>query len=229
MQSNDPDRLEYSGLKVFRQTIAIALAIVGGVFISNPLHAEPAPHEHTALHEIDFMQHGSDLHLLSQRMAEACTQRASDAEVLELCSKMVTAHQNDRMQLQSWLQSWYGDDYEPRISEVQHTRLEQLEGMTGEEFERRFLMDMTALHMVMIKDGAMCEAQFYNGELINYCQASIVASADEIHMMRNMLCDSYGVCSLKMTPNPILDQPHHPFDMGADDTDGSEEEDGGNG
>jgi uncharacterized protein (DUF305 family) len=158
-----------SGLsRFFRRPLSvIALAFAGGALISPPLHANgPAPHEHTALHEVDFMQHGMDLHLLSQRMAETCTQRASNAEVLDLCSTMVTAHQDDRMQLQSWLQSWYGNDHEARFSDAQRARLEHLQTLNGNEFERHFLRDMTALHTVMIKDGAMCEAQFYHPELI---------------------------------------------------------------
>ncbi len=218
-----------SGLsRFFRRPLSvIALAFAGGALISPPLHAnEPAPHEHTALHEVDFMQHGMDLHLLSQRMAEACTQRASNAEVLDLCSTMVTAHQDDRMQLQSWLQSWYGNDHEARFSDAQRARLEHLQTLNGNEFERHFLRDMTALHTVMIKDGAMCEAQFYHPELIGYCQEAVTASAEEIHLMRTQLCELYGICDLKMTPNPSLDEPREPSDA---DGNGAEEDGGGDG
>jgi uncharacterized protein (DUF305 family) len=199
-----------------------------------PAHAdEPAPNEHTARHEVDFLQNTIDHHLQSIRMSELCTQLAATPELTELCTTMATAHQEESDQLQAWLDAWYGETHEPHLADTQRDLLAQLEMQSGGEFERSFLKQMIPHHMTGIAESAKCAAQFHHEELLDMCTASIAAQAEEIRTMRTMLCEEYGICSLELRQNPVADEPNGETDgdeMPADDgTDNGEGDDGGNG
>lgn len=182
----------------------LPVALLAGAFL--PVQAdEPAPNEHTARHEVDFMQHTIDHHLQGIRMSEVCMQRATSPELIELCTTMVTSHRAEIDQLQSWLQGWYGETHDPHLAEPQHALIEHLETLSNGEFERSYLKQMIPHHMVGIKEAAKCAVQFHHGELLDMCATAIAVQAEEIRSMRTMLCESYGICSLELRANPITD------------------------
>lgn len=197
-----------------------------------PAHADaPAPNEHTARHEVDFLQHTLDHHLQSIRMSELCTQRATSAGLLELCSAMLTAHQAESEQLLGWLESWYGEVHEPNLADAQRALLADMEMQSNGEFERDFLKQMIPHHMTGIEEAAKCAAQFHHEELIDLCATSAGAQAEEIRTMRTLLCDEYGICSLEVRRNPVADEPDGDTDNGetpADADDGDDTDDDGN-
>jgi len=193
-------------LSRFLVRLLLPATLAVGAFM--PVHAdEPAPNEHTARHEVDFMQHTIDHHLYGIRTSELCTQRATTPELIELCTTTAANQQAELDQLQSWLQDWYGETHEPHLAQSQRDMLAQLETLSGGEFERSFLKGMVSHHVVGIKHAAGCEAELHHDELLTACATSVAMQAEEILTMRELLCDAYGICSLELRENPIADSP----------------------
>jgi uncharacterized protein (DUF305 family) len=177
----------------FRRLFTAAL-IIGALYAgAAPAKADAlAPDKKTAKYEIDFMTGMIDHHAMAVMMAEMCVAKATHEELRTLCQNIITTQTQEIQMMQSWLQSWYGISYEPRVKDG--GQMEKLSSLYGAEFEIEFMRMMIRHHLGAIKEASACVERVYHEELRTLCENIITAQAAEIEQMRTWLCRWYGVC-----------------------------------
>jgi uncharacterized protein (DUF305 family) len=158
------------------------------------LAAAPAPDKKTALYEIDFMEDMIDHHAMAVQMATFCEQRAVHEELRSLCTQIRESQSEEIAMMQSWLFSWYGDSYQPEMSNSGMRHMDRLASLSGAEFEVAFMEMMIRHHEKAIKEATTCLSRAYHPELLNLCQNIIDTQTREIRQMRAWLCEWYGMC-----------------------------------
>ena len=168
------------------------------VFLSfSAMASAPAPDRATAGYEIDFMEDMIDHHAMAVQMATLCEPRAVHDELRNLCTQIRQSQSQEIATMQSWLQSWYGDAYQPEMSAGAMRQMEKLASLSGAEFEIAFMEMMIKHHAKAVKEGTTCLEKAYHPELLNLCQNIIETQTAEIRQMRAWLCEWHGMCSRK--------------------------------
>jgi uncharacterized protein (DUF305 family) len=153
-----------------------------------------APSPSQARYEIDFMEDMIDHHHMAIMMAELCVEKAVHAELRELCTQIIAAQQAEIIQMQSWLQTWYGITYQPQMKPGDMKMMERMAAMTGAEFEIAFMEMMIKHHSKAVKEGEHCLDRAYHPELRTLCQDIVQTQTAEIALMQSWLCSWYGIC-----------------------------------
>lgn len=170
----------------------LILACIIGLFAASPgLAAQPAPTEQQSRFEIRFMEDMIDHHMMAVMMADMCIAKAVHAELKDLCSGIKAAQTAEIQQLQTWLRTWYGITYSPKMSNSGMQKLERLEGA---EFEIQFMEMMSEHHAAAIEEATDCLLRAYHKQLRDLCEQIIKSQAPEINLMRTWLCQWYGQC-----------------------------------
>jgi uncharacterized protein (DUF305 family) len=168
----------------------------------------PAPTDETSRYEVDFMTGMIDHHAMAVEMANICLERASHAELLEMCNNIRAAQTSEIRTMQSWLAQWYGRDYKPRMSKAERAQLRELSQASGPDFEIAFMQSMVEHHQAAIAEAGECLGSAYHRELIQLCGSIAAAQAQEIVTLRVWLCDWYRVCILESARRELSSSEH---------------------
>lgn len=133
-----------------------------------------------------------DHHMMAIMMAEMCVEKALHEELRSLCQNIITTQSQEMMDMQAWLQDWYGITYMPEMKH--HGMMHHMMIMEGAEFEIEFMQMMIKHHRGAIKEGEKCLDRAFHSELLSLCQNIIVTQTQEILMMQTWLCEWYGIC-----------------------------------
>ncbi|MEW5976291.1 MAG: DUF305 domain-containing protein [Acidobacteriota bacterium] len=169
----------------------IALLLLVSIFAAPAFGTNPAPTAHQARFEIRFMEDMIDHHAMAVMMGEMCLDRAVHPELGGLCQNIIASQTAEIQHMQTWLLSWYGISYAPKTSRA---GMNQLEALTGAEFEIEFMKMMSRHHTEAIEEATECLMKAYHKELRALCENIVKAQASEINQMRTWLCEWYGVC-----------------------------------
>jgi uncharacterized protein (DUF305 family) len=148
--------------------------------------------------DVEFAQMMIVHHRDALTMAEMATDRTTDAEVLALAARIVTAQQPEIDLMTTWLEEWgedvptsstmapmeHGSTMPGAMSEEQMTALE---GAQGESFDRLFLSLMISHHSGAV---TMARDEIDNGanpDAIDLAQEIENAQLQEIEEMRDLL------------------------------------------
>jgi len=173
----------------------VALALTALLAASTPALADgPAPTKQAARYEISFMEDMIDHHYMAVMMAEICLDRATHTQLEELCQQIITTQSAEIEQMQSWLEDWYGIEYEPQMSRQMQQDLQALAELSGAKFEVAFLTMMVEHHEVAVREGERCVDRAYHESLISLCEDIVKAQSAEIELMEEWLCDWYDIC-----------------------------------
>ncbi|WP_193312740.1 DUF305 domain-containing protein [Georgenia subflava] len=132
-------------------------------------------------------------------MADLAVEKAENEDVRSLAEDISAAQGPEIEQMTSWLQAW-GEDIEPMGGMEGHGGMEmdgmsqgeamaELEGLSGTDFDRRFLELMTAHHQGAV---TMAEEELADGEnpqALELAQTIIDDQQAEIAQMEQMLQD----------------------------------------
>ncbi|MES2919356.1 MAG: DUF305 domain-containing protein [Pseudomonadota bacterium] len=186
----------------------LACLIAATSLLAAASHAsEPAPDKSTARYEIMFMEDMIPHHLSAAKMAALCQPRVTHPELLEMCKSIETTQKDEVQQMKSWLRDWYGEGHEPELFEQQEMDLEHMASLSGAAFEQAFLTMMIPHHMIAIQESAECQVQGFHGQLRHMCREIVKAQADEIHQMRDWLCQWHGTCDLELRRSAMTGKP----------------------
>ena len=176
---------------IFAFVFALSVAIAAP---AQTQQSGPAPDRATVKFEIDFMTDMIDHHAMAIEMAEICLDKAIHEELRTLCQNIIATQQQEITEMQSWLQQWYGINYQPQMKPGDMRMLERLASLSGAEFEIEFMQMMIKHHLKVIKEASKCIERAYHEELHELCENIITTQAAEIEQMRTWLCQWYGIC-----------------------------------
>jgi uncharacterized protein (DUF305 family) len=165
-------------------------ASTGGVAIASA--AAPSPSESNF--EIKFMTDMIDHHHMAVMMAEMCIAKAIHPELRSLCESIRSAQMAEIVEMQAWLQAWYGISYEPMMKPGDQQTMDRLAVLSGGDFEIAFMEMMIKHHEKAIKEGRHCLEKAYHPQLRELCQNIITTQSAEIALMQTWLCQWYGGC-----------------------------------
>lgn len=155
--------------------------------------AAPAPSA-SAKYEIRFLTEMIDHHAMAVHMARACSSKAEHPELRQLCEQIMTAQHHEIATMQSWLKSWYGITHEPDMDRAHMRQMEQLEALSGREFEIAFLTMMVEHHRQAVRESDQCLRRATHAELKELCQNIHTTQQAEIQQMKGWLCQWYAKC-----------------------------------
>lgn len=176
--------------------VLMALAIVGMGVVSVPVAQAdaPAPNRGIANFEVRFMESMIDHHALAIEMGQICLQKAVHPELRQMCQNVITTQSQEIEEMQSWLQEWYGINYEPQMKPGDQRMLQRLAALSGSEFEIEFMQMLIRHHETAIREAEQCVRRAYHPELRDLCQNIIQTQSAEIQQLQAWLCQWYGIC-----------------------------------
>lgn len=116
---------------------------------------------------------------------EVIERGGTTSEIKELVENIVFAQEQEIAEMKQWYEDWYGEtyadtgEYEPMMRE--------LEGLSGEEIDRRFLEDMIGHHMGAIMMARSVTPHIEHQEIQTLTEAIITSQSAEIRQMQQML------------------------------------------
>lgn len=181
-----------------RLALALLLAVALSFSIAGPANADaPAPTQATATFEVSFMQNMIDHHQMAIMMAEMCVAKAMHDQLRGLCQTIASTQMAEIDNMQSWLDDWYGIDYEPAMRPGHMAMMDRLAGLSGAAFEVAFMEMMIKHHTRAIRAAEKCLDKAYHGELLALCQDIVDTQRAEIAQLRTWLCEWYDECAAK--------------------------------
>lgn len=179
-------------------TLLASVALATGAFAgagaaaAGPALADaPVASEQTARFEVDFLTGMIDHHAMAVSMAEICLEKAVHDELIATCESIITSQSAQIEQMQTWLQNWYGIDYEPDMSGG--GSMNHLADLSGEEFEVAFMRSMIRHHWGAVREAEKCFDNAEHPELLALCEEIYTAQLGEIEQMQTWLDVWYGV------------------------------------
>ena len=172
----------------------VAMVAVQALLAGSGMANEPAPKKATARYEVRFLTDMIDHHAMAVMMSGLCLDRAVHENLLELCHDIAQAQTQEIQQMQTWLEDWYGIDYEPEMSPGIRKEMERLAELEGAEFEIAFMEMMIRHHEAAVREGLHCAERAYHPELVRLCQNIVRTQTAEIELMQGWLCEWYFIC-----------------------------------
>jgi uncharacterized protein (DUF305 family) len=174
------------------QSVAVFVAVL--VVASPATASAPAPQKATAKFEVDFMTGMVEHHVMAIEMADVCLDNAVHVELRAMCQNIIATQSEELETMQSWLQGWYGVSHEPEMKPGEMRKIEKLAGLSGADFEIRFMESMTRHHRKAIVEAKGCLDRAYHSELADLCQGIIAGQSAEIAQMQSWFCQWFGRC-----------------------------------
>jgi uncharacterized protein (DUF305 family) len=155
-----------------------------------------------AAHAADFDQQflGKVIphHQMGIDMAKDCLQKATHAELKDLCQQIVSKQQEERDKMRSWLQAWYqgkpGAKPSEEMMKQSQQMMDMMKKMSGAEYEKHFMNHMSQHHQQGLKDIEPCVTRASHADLKNLCTTMAADQRKEIEQMHGWLCSWHKDC-----------------------------------
>ena len=182
----------------FRVALPAMLAIVS--LESVALAADPHAHPPTGRvaapagqqFEIRFLEGMIDHHAMAVHMSELLQTQAVHPELRMLGDSIAVAQRVEIIQMQGWLEKWYGRKHEPSMM---MPSMQKLEGLKAAAFEEEYLSMMIRHHAMAVKQAKQCERLAKHSELHVLCHNIDRSQRREIAVMKDWLCRWYRKCN----------------------------------
>jgi len=178
----------FSRLALFTATLVGA----GSFALAPAQAAAPAPDAARAEFEVDFLRTMIDHHSMAVEMAGICLDKAVHPQLRSLCRSIVASQSAQITDMQSWLQNWYGIDYEPMMSPADASMMAELAATSGPAFDRLFMQMMIEHHRTAIREATTCLRNAYHPELRRLCRDIVTSQSREVAQMTVWLRLWYG-------------------------------------
>jgi uncharacterized protein (DUF305 family) len=144
--------------------------------------------------EINYMEFTIDHHGMGIMVAQLCVEKATHAELRELCQRNIQAQTTELAQLQTWLGDWYGISYDPRMTRGDERMMERLAALEGSEFEIEFMEMFSRHHHQIVQRSRPIAQQAVHAELRQLADTIVQAQTTDIRLMLTWLCTWYDIC-----------------------------------
>jgi uncharacterized protein (DUF305 family) len=161
----------------------------------------------SGLYEAQFLIGMIDHHAIAVQMGNLCPSRASHSDLQALCSNIVNSQTSEIQQMQGWLQQWYQITHTPQMVEHDQSDLNTLASLKGDDFDKRFMEQMSPHHMVAVQEAAECLIRSAHSDLTSMCNNISSSQASQIQQMRGWLNAWYGIGTLHFMRSAIVGVP----------------------
>jgi len=182
----------------FRVALPAMLAIVSldSVALAADPHAHPTTGKIAApaaqQFEIRFLEGMIDHHAMAVHMSELLQAQAVHPELRMLGDSIAVAQRAEIIQMQGWLETWYGRRHEPSMM---MPGMQKLESLKSAAFEQEYLSIMIRHHAMAVKQAKQCERLAKHPELHVLCHNIDRSQQGEIATMKDWLCRWYHKCN----------------------------------
>ena len=180
----------------FSRRYFISLLLAFSCLVSTGLASAPAPERDQRRFETTFLKTMIDHHHGAIKMSELCQGRTVHPELQEMCDSVITTQSEEIQRMQGWLQSWYGETEKPSLTPSARRDVERLSRLTGEEFEKAYMIALIKHHSVAVKMALDCLNEAFHPEMLNMCAEMMAMQGDEILQLRLWLMQWYGINDL---------------------------------
>ena len=142
--------------------------------------------------EIRFLEGMIDHHAMAVHMSEILHTQAVHLELRMLGDSIAVAQRAEIIQMQGWLEKWYGRKHEPSMRMPGMQRMEKLK---AQAFEQEYLTMMIRHHAMAVKQAKECERLAKHSELHELCHNIDRSQQREIKVMKDWLCRWYRKCN----------------------------------
>lgn len=179
------------GLQMFL-ALTPALSIFT-VAIEPILASQSAPRNRLTQVEIRLLRDLIDGHNFAIEMSKICLQRATLKELKSVCQQVITNQQEEIQTMQSWLSDWYGITYSPTSNKFSQNVINQLAGLSGDDFNITFMKTLTSHHWGAIIFAGEITDRAYHVEFVNLAANVVTAQVNEINQLRGWLKNIYNI------------------------------------
>ncbi len=116
---------------------------------------------------------------------EVIARGGTTPEVKELVENIVVAQEAEIAEMKAWYLTWYGEEYKD-VGSYQ-PMMRELETLSGEEIDKRFLEDMIGHHMGAIMMARSVQPYIEHQEITDLTKAIVETQSDEIDLMNRLL------------------------------------------
>lgn len=108
-------------------------------------------------------------------MSQLCVEKAVHPELKGLCQHMISSQTEEKQQMQSWFQSWYGGKGMAPMTDMAKMKAQnqmmmtKLHATSGNKFDHAMMVSMGQHHQMGIADTQKCVAQAVHPELKALC------------------------------------------------------------
>ncbi|MFN2977591.1 DUF305 domain-containing protein [Terriglobus aquaticus] len=126
-------------------------------------------------------------------MSNLCVEKATHQQLKSLCQHMATSQTDEKQQMQSWFQSWYGGKGMAPMTDMakmkaQHElMMAKLHATSGEKFDHAMMVSMGEHHRMGIADTQKCVAQAVHPELKALCGKMEAEQTDDLSKMSSWI------------------------------------------
>jgi len=156
-------------------------------------------HETDSPFDQHFMTKMIPHHQMGIDMAKQCVAKATHEELKAMCRKIIEDQEKETAQMGSWLQAWYKNEHaaghsQDAMMKQGQQMMKKMNGMSGAEFEKHFMNEMSQHHRQALKDAEACVSRASHAELKSLCTTMAESQRKEIEQMHAWLCSWYKDC-----------------------------------
>jgi uncharacterized protein (DUF305 family) len=174
---------------ILRTALCSVLLSMGAVGTTLAQSNNPA----SAKFEQSFLESFPMHHAQAIEMAQLCVQKATHAELKDICQQMMTMQSQEKQTMEDWLNSWYGGKGMASASEeakmkAQHeAMMAKLKAAQGPAFDHAFIMSMDQHHQMGIASTGSCIAHAGHAELKELCTKMKNEQQDDTSKMNKLM------------------------------------------
>ena len=176
---------------------AVALATSMSAFAGSPA-ADPD----VGAYEVDYMKFTMDHHAMGVEMAFVCQDKAVTDRLNDMCVRIEQDQAQEIITVDGYLSDWYGQGYEPVLTEPDLMDLQMLRGLEGRQFDIGISEMFTDHHRMMIDRSEEALARIEHQELLGLAQGIITKQSAEVGEFESVIAEAGGRTVIPL-PAPV--------------------------
>lgn len=173
----------------------LPLFLVAGcllVFAPTSRAGSPATNPDAAAYEVDYMKFTIDHHGMGVEMADLCLDKASIARLNDLCGAIKQDQTQEIGVVQGYLSDWYGQSYDPVLTEQDMMDMDMLRSLNGNAFDIAVSEMFIEHHRGIIARSEEALTRVEHQELIDLAQGIITKQSAEIPIFESIIAEAGG-------------------------------------
>lgn len=155
-----------------------------------------------AAYEVDYMKFTMDHHAMGVEMAFVCQDNAVSDRLNDLCVRIEQDQAQEIITLDGYLSDWYGQGYEPVLTEQDVMDLQMLRGLEGRQFDIGISEMFIEHHRMIVDRSEEALARVEHQELLGLAQGIITKQSAEIAEFEAVIAEAGGGTVIPL-PAPV--------------------------
>ena len=156
-----------------------------------------------AAYEVDYMKFTMDHHGMGVEMAFVCQDKAVSDRLNDMCVRIEQDQAQEIITLDGYLSDWYGQGYEPVLTEQDVMDLQMLRGLEGRQFDIGISEMFIEHHRMIIDRSEEALARVEHQELLGLAQGIIAKQSAEIAEFESVIAEAGGGTVIPL-PAPVV-------------------------